>query len=99
MGEMVLWGRKLAGVSVFFWPRSATDALRGLHLSLYVFTCRSALLATSGGPIFLCLKKDRGERQTKGLQSRPLDSGFLYGGSEGRRAGVLRIRPGAINAI
>ena len=66
MGEMVLWGRKLAGVSVFFWPRSATDALRGLHLSLYVFTCRSALLATSGGPIFLCLKKDRGERQTKG---------------------------------
>ncbi len=69
---MVLWRRKLAGVSIFFWPRSATDALRGLHLSLYVFTCRSALLATSGGPIFLCLKKDRGERQTKGLRP-PLD--------------------------
>ena len=32
-------------------------------------------------------------------QSRPLDSGFLYGGSEGRRAYSVRIRPNAINAI
>ena len=37
MGEMVLWGRKLAGVSIFFWPRSATDGLRRPHLSLHVF--------------------------------------------------------------
>ena len=54
---------------------------------------------TSGGDIFLCVKKDIEERHAKGLQSRPLDSGFLYGGSEGRRASVLRVRPGAINAI
>ena len=53
----------------------------------------------SGGSIFLLVKKDRGERHAKGLQSRPLESGFLYGGSEGRRASVLRVRPGAINAI
>ena len=65
----------------------------------YVFTDLSALPTVSDGHIFLCLKKDMEERQTKGLQSRPLDSGFLYGGSEGRRAYSVRIRPGAIYAI
>ena len=34
----------------------------------------------SGGSIFLLVKKDGGERHAKGLRSRPLDSGFLYGG-------------------
>ena len=33
----------------------------------------------SGGHIFLCLKKDMEERQTKGLQSRPLESCFYTG--------------------
>ena len=32
----------------------------------FVFTSRVRQLATSGGTIFLCLKKDSGERQTKG---------------------------------
>ena len=52
MGEMVLWGRKLAGVSIFFWPRSATDALRGLHLSLYVFTGILFSVGPPGAPSF-----------------------------------------------
>ena len=66
----------------------------------YVFTDLSALPTVSDGHIFLCLKKDMEERQTKGLQSRPLDSGFFYTGV--RRGDVrtfLRVRPGAINAI
>ena len=33
----------------------------------------------SGGPIFRCTTKDRGERRAKGLQSRPLESGFYTG--------------------
>ena len=32
-----------------------------------------------GDSIFLLVKKDRGERHAKGLQSRPLDSGFYTG--------------------
>ena len=62
------------------------DAARVFGFSTYVFTDRSAQLTTSGGSIFLLVKKDRGERHAKGLRSRPLDSGFLYGGLEGRRA-------------
>ena len=74
MGEMVLWGRKLAG--------------------FYVFTGRSARRTPFGDSIFLLVKKDRGERHAKGLQSRPLESGFLYGGSEGRRADFSTCAPG-----
>ena len=33
----------------------------------------------SGGTIFLLVKKDSGERHAKGLQSRPLESGFDTG--------------------
>ena len=67
----------------------------------YVFTDLICLPTSgpSGGSIFLLVKKDRGERHAKGLRSRPLDSGFLYGGLEGRRAYSLRIRPSAIYAI
>ena len=67
--------------------------LHGGNGSLGEETCRgmrfyvhSLFTRPSGGPIFLCLKKDIEERHAKGLQSRPLDSGFLYGGLEGRRA-------------
>ena len=59
------------------------SAARVFGFSTYVFTDRSAQLTTSGGSIFLLVKKDRGERHAKGLQSRPLDSGFLYGGFGG----------------
>ena len=48
----------------------------------------------SGGHIFLCVKKDMEERHAKGLQSRPLESGFLYGGLEGRRADFSTCAPG-----
>ena len=52
----------------------------GVIVLFFDFTSRVRQLATSGGPIFRCTTKDRGERRAKGLQSRPLDSGFLYGG-------------------
>ena len=48
-----------------------------------VFPSRSTSPTTSGGSIFRCTTKDRGERRAKGLRSRPLDSGFLYGGMRG----------------
>ena len=43
----------------------------------------SLFVRPSGGSIFRCTTKDRGERRAKGLQSRPLDSGFSYGGMRG----------------
>ena len=51
----------------------------------YVFTDLICLPTSgaSGGDIFLCVKKDIEERHAKGLRSRPLDSGFLYGGMRG----------------
>ena len=82
-----------------YLPRCLTGALRGRNLSVLRFYRHSLFVTTSGGHIFLCVKKDMEERHAKGLQSRPLDSGFLYGGSEGRRADFLRVRIGAINAI
>ena len=44
-----------------------------------VFSDRSTSPTTSGGSIFLLVKKDRGERHAKGLQSRPLESCFYTG--------------------
>ena len=52
----------------------------------YVFTSLSAIPTTSGGHIFLDLKKDMEERQTKGLQSRPLETCF----DTGERRGDVR---------
>ena len=49
----------------------------------YVFTGRSARPTVSDGSIFLLVKKDRGERHAKGLQSRPLESGFYTGAWRG----------------
>ena len=48
----------------------------------YVFTdlIYQPTSGASGGDIFRCTTKDIEERRAKGLQSRPLDSGFLYGG-------------------
>ena len=51
----------------------------GLVFLLHVFTCRSTLPTVSDGDIFLCVKKDIEERHAKGLQSRPLESGFYTG--------------------
>ena len=53
----------------------------------------------SGGHIFLCVKKDMEERHAKGLQSRPLESCFYTGVRRGDVRTLLRVRPGAINAI
>ena len=49
-------------------------------LEFYRFTSRSSYLTPFGDSIFRCTTKDGGERRAKGLRSRPLDSGFLYGG-------------------
>ncbi len=50
-----------------------------LELGFYVFTYLSTNPTTSGGHIFLCVKKDMEERHAKGLQSRPLESCFYTG--------------------
>ena len=52
-------------------------------MEFYRFYRHSLFGTPSGGSIFRCTTKDRGERRAKGLQSRPLDSGFLYGGMRG----------------
>ena len=94
-GWIILYRCALMGRFYDFPCRAAKLMVSGGVIFLfYVFTSRVRRATTSGGPIFLCLKKDRGERQTKGLQSRPLDSGFLYGGSEGRRADFSTCAPG-----
>ena len=45
----------------------------------FSFYRHSLFGTTSGGHIFLCVKKDMEERHAKGLQSRPLESGFYTG--------------------
>ena len=71
----------------------------GRNLFVLRFYGHSLISRPSGHHIFLCVKKDIEERHAKGLQSRPLESGFLYGGSEGRRAHSVRVRRNAIDAI
>ena len=51
----------------------------GAIVLFFVFTGRGARPTPSGGHIFLCVKKDMEERHAKGLQSRPLESGFYTG--------------------
>ena len=53
----------------FYRPRSATGDVRWRYLSLYVFTCRSALPAPFGDSIFRCTAKDRGERRASSSQA------------------------------
>ena len=50
-----------------------------LGFRFYVFTYLSTQPTHSVGPIFLCLKKDRGERQTKGLQAALWNLAFYTG--------------------
>ena len=83
----------------FHLPLCLTGDLRWRYLAFYVFTCRVRRATTSGGDIFLCVKKDIEERHAKGLQSRPLDSGFYTGVWRGDVRTFLRVRLGAINAI
>ena len=67
----------------------------------YVITGRSARPTPFGDSIFLLVKKDRGERHAKGLQSRPLESGFYTGVRRGdvptlyvfARVQLTRFRP------
>ena len=62
-----------------FYRHSLFGTPFGDHIFLfYVFTGRSAGPTPFGDP--LSVLTERGERATKGLRSRPLDSGFLYGG-------------------
>ena len=84
---------------VFTYLSTQPTTSGGAIVLFLVFTFLSTNPTPFGDSIFLLVKKDMEERHAKGLQSRPLESGFLYGGSEGRRAGVLRVRLGAIYAI
>ena len=59
-------------VARFYLPLYFTGDLRWPCLIFYVFTGRVLFVTTSGGPIFRCTTKDRGERRAKGL--RPLES-------------------------
>ena len=85
----------------FYQPLYETNDLRWRCLAFYVFTNFSPIPTPSGGHIFLCLKKDMEERQTKGLQSRPLESGFYTGVRRGdvrrpyefARVQLTRFRP------
>ena len=70
-----------------------------IGFEFYVFTGLTTIPTTSGGHIFLDLKKDMEERQTKGLQSRPLETCFDTGERRGDVRTFLRIRRNAINAI
>ena len=58
-----------------------------------MFTDLSSFLTPSGGSIFRCTTKDRGERRAKGLRSRPLESGFYTGDRRGdvRRSYVFAL--------
>ena len=76
--------------------------LQRVCFGFYGFTGRSARPTVSDGHIFLCLKKDMEERQTKGLRSRPLESGFFIRGLGGEtclpdyvfaRVQLTRFRP------
>ena len=51
----------------FYRALCETNDLRWLCLSFYGFTGRSARPTTSGGSIFRCTAKDRGERRAKGI--------------------------------
>ena len=62
-----------------FWPRCLSGDLRWRCLAFYVFTNLSTIPTPFGDSIFLLVKKDRGERHAKGLQSRPLESCFYTG--------------------
>ena len=64
---------------------------RGRKFRFCVFTGRSTLPATSGGDIFLCVKKDIEERHAKGLQSRPLETGFFIRGFGGETCVVCYV--------
>ena len=52
-----------------YWPLCETNALRGGYLGFYVFTGRVRQPTTSGGPIFRCTTKDRGERRASSSQA------------------------------
>ena len=54
-------------VARFYLPLYFTGDLRWPCLIFYVFTGRVLFVTTSGGPIFRCTTKDRGERRAKGI--------------------------------
>ena len=92
-------GGSILFVLRFYQPLFFSYALRGPYLFVLRFYGHSLFGTASGGSIFRCTTKDRGERRAKGLRSRPLDSGFLYGGMRGDVRTFLRVRIGAFYAI
>ena len=95
VGPPVAWSFCFTFLPAF----SFRNDLRGRGLSVLRFCRHSLFGTTSGGHIFLCVKKDMEERHAKGLQSRPLESCFYTGVWRGDVRTFLRVRIGAINAI
>ena len=92
MEEIIDKNGEWGGFTVFTGHSLFDTPSGGTILFVLRFTDLSTNPTTSGGTprafasrhdIFLSVKKDIEERHAKGLRSRPLDSGFLYGGMRG----------------
>ena len=68
----------------------ATDWIWGGRTFCFLrFSLYSRFKTTSGGP--LSVLTERGERATKGLQSRPLETGFFIRGFGGETCGLFYV--------
>ena len=90
-----LFGRPSGGRNLFIL-RFYRHSLFGRPSGGSIFRCTfftnlSTKPTTSGGPIFRCTTKDRGERRAKGLQSRPLETGFFIRGFGGETCGLFYV--------
>ena len=100
-GDFFIFGGIEFRVCVFTGILFSVGPPGAISFAVRFFTNLSTKPTTSGGHIFLCLKKDMEERQTKGLQSRPLESCFYTGVRRGdvrasyefARVQLTRFRP------
>ena len=73
----------------FYQPLYYSYALRGPCFFVMRFYRHCIFGRPSGGP--LSVLTERGERATKGLQSRPLESGFFIRGFGGETCGLFYV--------
>ena len=71
------------GFGVYYWPRCERIRPSGRISWILRFYWHALFGRPFGDSIFLLVKKDRGERHAKGLQSRPLESSFFIRGFGG----------------
>ena len=88
-----LFGRPSGGCNLFvvrFYGHCIFGMPSGGDIVLFlVFTGRVRQLATSGGPIFRCTTKDRGERRAKGIAIPLNPRGNVLGHSDVLCANLL----------